>query len=112
MTAINGIKSGDLIRRIFQFMPEDGYPNNVNYIRLSTNFPYFHRNVFGLYKTYIVNYTDSAGLDKSAFLPYYATSRRFRQERKLKKKKTLKRKLLTMKKWKQSALYNMILLLR
>ena len=69
VTAINGIKSADMIRRIFEYMPEDGYSDNVNYIRLSTSFPYFHRNVFGLYKTYFVNYTDSSGVGKKRFPP-------------------------------------------
>ncbi|MDQ2719240.1 MAG: S41 family peptidase [Bacteroidota bacterium] len=74
ITAINGIKSADMIDRMFGYLPQDGYSNNVNYIRLSMNFPYFHRNIFGLYKTYFVNYTDSNGIAKNYFLPYYAPS--------------------------------------
>jgi C-terminal processing protease CtpA/Prc len=59
---------------MFDYMVADGYEQNVNYIRLSASFPYFHRNIFGLYKNYYVNYTDSNGLAKSALLPYYAPS--------------------------------------
>ena len=31
----------DIIDNMFDYLPEDGYANNVNYIRLSSNFPYF-----------------------------------------------------------------------
>ncbi len=72
ITSINGIQSGDIISRMFDYMVEDGYSRNVNYIRLSSSFPYFHRNIFGLYKTYNVGYIDSAGNEKNIELPYYA----------------------------------------
>ncbi len=52
-------------------MVKDGYSTNVNYIRLSASFPYFHRNIFGLYKTYRVGYIDSNGMQKYTLLPYY-----------------------------------------
>jgi Peptidase family S41 len=71
ITSINGLRSGDLINRMFNYMVEDGYSDNVNYIRLSASFPYFHRNIFGLYKTYRVSYIDSSGEEKNATLPYY-----------------------------------------
>jgi hypothetical protein len=74
VTTINGINSADIIHRMFDYMVADGYAQNVNHIRLSASFPYFHRNIFGLYKNYYVNYTDSNGLAKSALLPYYAPS--------------------------------------
>ncbi len=72
ITSINGLKSGDIISRMFDFMVEDGYSYNVNYIRLSASFPYFHRNIFGLYKTYSVGYVDSTGVEKNIVLPYFA----------------------------------------
>ncbi|MEO8765422.1 MAG: S41 family peptidase [Ginsengibacter sp.] len=74
ITSINGLKSGEIINRMFDYMVEDGYSNNVNYIRLSTGFPYFHRNIFGLYKTYQVGYIDSSGIEKNISLPYYNPS--------------------------------------
>lgn len=61
VTAINGIPNIEIIRTIFTYLPEDGHADNVNYMRLSGNFPYFHRNIFGLSKTYEVNYIDSMG---------------------------------------------------
>ncbi|MCW3089242.1 MAG: peptidase [Ferruginibacter sp.] len=71
ITSINGVRNHDLVQRMFQYLPLDGYADNVNYIRLSSNFPFYHRNIFGLYKTYRVGYIDSTGLEKTALLPMY-----------------------------------------
>ncbi len=72
ITSINGLRTTDLTSTMFDYMVEDGYSNNVNYIRLSGSFPYFHRNIFGLYKTYNVGYIDSTGKEKNIMLPYFA----------------------------------------
>ena len=71
ITAINGIKNEDIIQEIFSYLPLDGYANNVNYIRLSSNFPFYHRNVFGIYNKYKVEYIDSAGNKRMATLPMF-----------------------------------------
>ncbi|HEY5370698.1 MAG TPA: S41 family peptidase [Hanamia sp.] len=71
ITAINGIKTADMIDYMFHYLVEDGHSENVNYIRLSSDFPYFHRNIFGLYKSYDVDFTDSNGVAKSANIPYF-----------------------------------------
>ena len=71
ITSINGMKTRDLTSNMFDYMVEDGYSDNVNYIRLSTSFPYFHRNIFGLYKTYNVGYLDSTGKENKIMLPYF-----------------------------------------
>jgi C-terminal processing protease CtpA/Prc len=52
-------------------MSQDGYSDNVNYTRLSMSFPYFHRNIFGLYQKYEIRYIDSSGIEKTAFIPYH-----------------------------------------
>lgn len=72
ITAINGIKTPDLFKKIFPYMSQDGYAESVNYTRLSMSFPSFHRNIFGLYKKYVVDYIDSSGNNKRAILPYYS----------------------------------------
>ncbi|MEO6406194.1 MAG: S41 family peptidase [Ferruginibacter sp.] len=72
VTSINGIKNIDIIRKMFSYLPEDGQAYNVNFMRLSGNFPYFHRNIFGLSKTYKVNYIDSLGNAKTADLAQYS----------------------------------------
>ena len=64
ITSINGFKNWETRKYIFNCLPLDGYSENVNYIRLSSNFPYFHRNVFGLYSKYQVGYIDKFGEEK------------------------------------------------
>lgn len=71
ITAVNGIKNQDLIKKMFGYLVEDGYEDNVNYIRLSTSFPFFHRNIFGIYKNYSVQYIDSLGKERKTLLPLF-----------------------------------------
>ena len=71
ITSINGMSNKAVVDKIFQYLPLDGYAENVNYVRISGNFPYFHRNVFGLYKNYRVKYIDSTGLEKTTTLPVF-----------------------------------------
>jgi C-terminal processing protease CtpA/Prc len=40
-------------------------------MRLSSNFPYFHRNIFGLFKNYSVGYIDRSGIERKIFMPFY-----------------------------------------
>jgi hypothetical protein len=98
ITSINGIKSADIISTMFDYMVEDGYSENVNYIRLSAGFPYFHRNIFGLYKTYFITFNDSNGVEKNAMVPLYAPStdtikKEIKQFKKIQKKITYQQRL-------------------
>jgi Peptidase family S41 len=71
ITSINGIQSPQLLQKMFQYLPLDGYSDNASYVRLSNNFPYYHRNIFGNFKNYRVGYIDSTGLAKTAMIPTY-----------------------------------------
>ncbi len=71
ITSINGVNNRDQIIKMFGYLPQDGFANNVNYIRLSGNFPYYHRSIYGLSKNYNITYLDSNGVEKSAVLPLY-----------------------------------------
>lgn len=71
VTSINGIKNHELVQQMFQYLPLDGYADNVNYIRISANFPYFHRNIYGIYKNYRVGFIDSTGTEKSVLIPMW-----------------------------------------
>jgi hypothetical protein len=75
VTSINGIPNKLLIKYMFEFLPEDGYSNNINYIRLSANFPYYHRNIFGLSKNYTVNYLDSTGAERTINVPLFVPAK-------------------------------------
>lgn len=72
ITSINGIPNKVMIAYMLEHLSEDGYANNVSYMRLSGNFPYYHRNIFGLSKKYNVTYLDSLGTEKKLSLPLYA----------------------------------------
>lgn len=69
ITSINGIKNAALVKTMFGYMTEDGYANNVNYSRLSNNFPYYHRNIMGISKTYRVTYLDNKGNEQFLNIP-------------------------------------------
>ncbi len=71
ITSINGMKNSELIKKMFGYVVQDGYEDNVNYVRLSTSFPYFHRNIFGIYKNYSVQYIDSLGTERKALVPVF-----------------------------------------
>jgi len=71
ITGINGLNNTRLTNAMFNYMTEDGNANNVNYLRLSNNFPYYHRNIFGLSKEYTVNYLDAAGKEQTIKIPLF-----------------------------------------
>jgi hypothetical protein len=68
ITSINGMRNYDIIHQMFNYLSLDGYADNVNYIRISSNFPFYHRNVFGLFQNYSVGYIDSTGQEKYTLL--------------------------------------------
>ena len=82
ITAINGIKNVELKKIMFGYMTEDGYANNINYVRLSNNFPYYHRNIFGISKMYAVTYLDSAGKEKNISIPVFEITKDSSKKRK------------------------------
>jgi hypothetical protein len=104
ITAINGIKNAELKKIMFGYMTEDGYANNINYVRLSNNFPYYHRNIFGISKTYAVTYLDSTGKEKNINIPVFEATKDSAKKRskpgsvkKEVKKPTRQKKLLDMR---------------
>ncbi|MFT3748630.1 MAG: S41 family peptidase [Agriterribacter sp.] len=74
ITAINGMSEKQLTDTLFQFMPLDGYSENVNYARLSAAFPHYQRNILGLSQSYEVKYIDSAGLENTIIVPVFDPS--------------------------------------
>ena len=72
ISSINNQNSHEIIQTIFKYLPLDGYATNGNYIRISSNFPYYHRNVFGIFKNYRVGYIDSAGNEKKILIPLWS----------------------------------------
>ncbi|MBX3254513.1 MAG: peptidase S41 [Chitinophagaceae bacterium] len=74
ITSINGLTAAQLADTLFKYMPADGYAENVNYIRLSAAFPYYHRNILGLSKQYEVGYIDSLGQRQTVSVPVFDPS--------------------------------------
>ncbi|HSF45885.1 MAG TPA: S41 family peptidase, partial [Chitinophagaceae bacterium] len=71
INSIDGYTVKDITSIMFRHLPTDGYAESINYIRLSNSFPYYHRNIFGLKKTYQVNLTDSTGYAKTIEVPLF-----------------------------------------
>ena len=71
VTAINGVTSREMTDKMLDALREDGYAHNVNFIRISGNFPVLHRNLYGLSKKYRVDYIDSAGHHLFTEIPLY-----------------------------------------
>jgi len=71
ITSINGMKPRQLTDTLFDYMPTDGWAENVNYIRLSADLPYYMRNVLGLQKSYAVTWLDSAGQEHISQVPLW-----------------------------------------
>jgi hypothetical protein len=82
ITSVNGLNASQLASTMFRYMPTDGYAENINYIRLSGAFPYYHRNIFGLSRLYAVGYVDSTGRERVRAVPLYHPLADSGQERK------------------------------
>lgn len=73
-TIINRVNYRDvnqLTDTLFQFMPADGYAENINYIRLSAALPYYYQNILGLSDRYEIEYTDSSGELLTTVVPVF-----------------------------------------
>lgn len=69
--SINGITAKDILSSMLDHLSEDGYAHNVNYIRISSNFPVMHNYVFGLSNEYNILYSDTSGNILSTIIPLY-----------------------------------------
>lgn len=71
ITSINGMNVEQIKNVLFRFLPTDGFADNINYIRLSNSFPYYHRNILGLEKEYQVGFINSSGQEQIVKTPCY-----------------------------------------
>lgn len=71
ITSVNGMTVEQIKNILFRFLPTDGFADNINYIRLSNAFPYYHRNILGLEKDYLVGYIDSSGHEHIIKVPCF-----------------------------------------
>ena len=68
---INGMSATDFEHKFFDYLPKDGFSENLNFIRVSSDFPYFYKSIIGLSKQNQVEYIDSSGNQKSIQIPLY-----------------------------------------
>lgn len=94
VTSINGFPNAFIINRMFSYLPHDADAQNINYIRLSSNFPYYHRNIFGLSRQYEVDYIDSLRnpqrITIQPFIPAVDSARKDSLKKKVERVKPLK----------------------
>ena len=64
ITSINGRSINQIKNDFFKHLPTDGYSDNINYLRISSSFPRYHNNEYGLSKNYKIGYIDSLTGDK------------------------------------------------
>jgi C-terminal processing protease CtpA/Prc len=71
INSINGYTSKQIIDSIFKSISTDGVSNNFKYMRLSNNFPYFYSQSFDTAKLFLIQYTDSTGIEKTLQISSY-----------------------------------------
>jgi hypothetical protein len=54
---IDGRPIHQIVKTCFQFMPNDGYNETYNYIRLSGDFPYYYEHVYGTRDSFLITYS-------------------------------------------------------
>lgn len=71
ISRVNHLNVKQLTDTLFQFMPADGYSENINYIRLSAAFPYYYQNILGSSELYEIEYVDSLGGMSTTVVPIF-----------------------------------------
>ena len=68
---INGMTATEFEHKFFNYLSKDGYAESLNFIRVSSDFPYFYKSIVGLSREYQIEYIDSVGNQKSIQIPSY-----------------------------------------
>ncbi len=71
ITSIEGIGNRTLLDSMFQFISTDGYGDNFKNQVISFNFPLYYSFAFPLKDSFAVNYIDTLGNSKSAFIKIF-----------------------------------------
>lgn len=69
--AIDDIPVQEIVNHCFEYLPEDGYANNVNYIRLSANFPYYYEQIFGSKDSFKITYSNGYTQHRTHIVPAF-----------------------------------------
>lgn len=71
ITSINGHSGKQILDSMFQFVSTDGYSDNFKSQLISTNFPAYYKNAWGLSQQYTIRYIDTAGVEQETTLRNY-----------------------------------------
>ncbi|MBN9296583.1 MAG: hypothetical protein J0I41_06200 [Filimonas sp.] len=71
ITSINGHSGKQILDSMFQFVSTDGYSDNFKSQLISTNFPAYYKNAWGLSQQYTIRYIDTAGAEQETTLRNY-----------------------------------------
>ncbi len=66
--AINGVSAREMIQKMKQYFSQDGNAEGATYLKISFNFPYYYKNIFGLIDQNTIEYFDDSGFEKKAML--------------------------------------------
>ncbi|HNP21172.1 MAG TPA: S41 family peptidase [Panacibacter sp.] len=71
ITSIDNRANRYIIDSLFQYISTDGYSNNFKNQAVSFNFPQYYAYAFPVKDSMLVGYTDSAGINKTAYVKIY-----------------------------------------
>jgi len=71
ITGIDAFTNRQLLDSMFHYISTDGYANQFKSQIISSNFPLWYRNIFGIKASYTIHYLDSAGQTQTATIKSY-----------------------------------------
>ena len=74
INSIEGRSNREVLDSMFQFISTDGYADNFKNQAISFNFPLYYRFAFPIKDSFLINYTDSTGTQKTTYVKLYKPS--------------------------------------
>lgn len=74
VNSIEGRTNREVLDSMFQFISTDGYADNFKNQAISFNFPLYYSFAFPVKDSFLINYTDSTGMQKTTYVKLYKPS--------------------------------------
>src|SRR4051812_1657404 len=74
INSIDGRSNREMLDSMFQFISTDGYADNFKNQAISFNFPLYYSLAFPVKDSFLINYTDSTGIQKTTYIKLYKPS--------------------------------------
>src|SRR5690348_2958005 len=74
INSIEGRSNREMLDSMFQFISTDGYADNFKNQAISFNFPLYYSFAFPVKDSFLINYTDSTGIQKTTYIKLYKPS--------------------------------------